>query len=98
MQDARAEEPNSRQGDGVLVVDLDGTLISSDLLCESFWAGISRAPVQALVLLAMSGSRARLKRGLAGIADLYVAHLPYNADVLAYMTTRRAAGGKTALV
>ncbi len=83
----------------VLVVDLDGTLIRSDSLYESFWAGMAddwRTVFTALAGLARG--RAALKRRLASGGRFDAAHLPYNEAVLDYVRNWRAAGGRTALV
>lgn len=85
--------------DGILVVDLDGTLLRSDMLFETFWSAFgqnSRAPFRAAAALA--GGRAALKRALAAGADIDAANLPYDADVIAYVQAWRAGGGRTALV
>ncbi len=83
-----------------LVVDLDGTLIRSDLLVESFWAVASRRG--GLVALgacrALLQGRAALKARLAEIGPVDVAGLPYNTAVLDYIRARRAAGARVALV
>ncbi|PQO23430.1 UbiA family prenyltransferase [Rhodobacteraceae bacterium WD3A24] len=83
----------------VLVVDLDGTLIRSDMLLESFWAGFAadwRMPLAALA--ALRSGRAALKRRLAETGAPDAATLPYDDDVLAYVNDWRARGGRTALV
>lgn len=85
--------------DPVLVVDLDGTLLRSDILVESFWSAFGRdwrSPFKSMVAL-LSG-RAALKKHLAGAAKLDVASLPYDPDVIAYVEAWRSRGGKTALV
>lgn len=85
--------------DEVLVVDLDGTLLRSDMLYESFWASFGsdwRSPfVSAATLLK---GRASLKRVLANRATIDAAHLPYDPHVLDYIGRWREKGGKTALV
>lgn len=85
--------------DEVLVVDLDGTLLRSDMLYESFWASFGqdwRSPfVSAAGLLK---GRASLKRILADRAAIDATTLPYDADVLDYIGQWRENGGKTALV
>jgi 4-hydroxybenzoate polyprenyltransferase len=66
-----------------LVVDLDGTLIRSDLLVESFFQSIGadwRAPL-ALVRPFLAG-KASFKYAIAGTTDIDPALLPYNDDVL----------------
>lgn len=83
----------------ILVVDLDGTLIRSDLLLESFWAGLAkdwRTPLHALA--ALRSGRAALKRRMAASATLRPELLPYNDAVLNHIADWRAKGGRTALV
>ena len=94
-----AFRPLPRQDDW-LICDLDGTLIHTDLLDESFWAACGRSmktPFRALHALATAG-RPGLKTCLADIAPIDPNALPYNADVLNLLTDWRAAGGRTALV
>ena len=82
-----------------LVVDLDHTLLKSDMLFESFWSAIGRDwrnPFRSL--LALTRGRAALKRYLAETAEVDVATLPYDPEVMAYVETWRSAGGRTALV
>lgn len=84
---------------GVLVVDLDGTLLRSDMLFESFWSAFARdwrSPLRALV--ALSGGRAALKRHLAGASAIEPARLPYDPQVIAFIEDWRRSGGRTALV
>ncbi|GAB5471152.1 MAG: UbiA family prenyltransferase [Rhodospirillales bacterium] len=83
----------------VLAVDLDGTLLRSDMLLESGWSAIgssASAPFRA-VRASMEG-KASLKRYLAEVAKIDVTSLPYDPDVIAYITKWRKEGGKTALV
>ena len=82
----------------LLVVDLDGTLVRGDLLAESFFSVLKRNPLSALVAsAALLGGRARLKRALAERADVDVATLPYDDDVLALIREHRAAGLRVVL-
>lgn len=84
---------------GTLVVDLDGTLLRSDMLYESFWSAIGRdwrSPF--LAALALSSGRAALKRYLATASSIEPATLPYDGEVLAYVRAWRNRGGRTALV
>lgn len=84
-----------------LIVDLDGTLLRSDMLLESFWNVFSRdfrVAMRSAFRLATGKSRAAEKDTLAQHADIDIARLPYNADVLALIEERRAAGDKVALV
>lgn len=83
----------------VLVVDLDGTLIRSDLLHESFWSALARSwSVPFVALRRMLNGRADLKRWLAGRSRIDVATLPYDPIVLDLISTRRAEGGRIMLV
>lgn len=94
----RGPVTDSRKGQ-VLVVDLDGTLIATDMLYETFWAAFARdwrTPFAALRALAQG--RAQLKAALAGRADVDVALLPFNTEALAYVEDWRAEGGRVALV
>lgn len=84
---------------GVLAVDLDGSLICSDMLAESFWAAMARHWPGALrALTALSRGRAALKAALADLACPDPALLPYNPAVLAEIDAWRAAGGQVVLV
>jgi len=85
--------------DNVLVVDLDGTLLRSDMLFECFWASAARNWRTPFIAgKALSQGIPELKRALAETACPDVASLPYNADVIAHIAAWRADGGKTALV
>ncbi|WP_432675258.1 UbiA family prenyltransferase [Nioella aestuarii] len=85
--------------DSVLVVDLDGTLLRSDMLFECFWASAARTWRTPLIAAkALSQGIPELKRALAETACPDVTRLPYNAEVIAHIEAWRAEGGKTALV
>lgn len=84
----------------VLVVDLDGTLLRSDMLFESFWSAFGRdwrSPLRSLAALASHG-KAALKRHLAAASAIEAATLPYDARALGYIEAWRQSGGRTALV
>lgn len=83
----------------MLVVDLDGTLLRSDMLHESFWSAFARdwrSPF--LSMAALSGGRASLKRHLAVASAVEAATLPYDPKVIAFVQEWRASGRRTALV
>ncbi|MEE4187050.1 MAG: UbiA family prenyltransferase [Roseobacter sp.] len=83
----------------ILVVDLDGTLLRSDMLYESFWSALGqdwRSPLRAA--MALSRGKPALKDYLAGVAQIDVSTLPYNEEVVAFVRARRAEGIRTALV
>ena len=67
------------------VVDLDNSLVATDLLYETFFAYFSREPISALrAFLEVKNGGAALKARLADRANLDVSRLPYNPDVLAF--------------
>ncbi len=83
----------------VLVVDLDGTLLRSDMLFECFWAATAndwRAPIHAFA--AYKDGKPALKRVLAEAGRPDIARLPYDPNVIEYVERHKAAGGRTALV
>lgn len=83
----------------VLVIDLDGTLIRTDLLFESFWAALGRSWTLPFTVLArLAEGRAALKRKLRELGPVDVTALPYNEAVIAYVQRWRDEGGRTALV
>ena len=77
-----------------LVVDLDGTLLRSDLLHETFAAAFFRNPLATLfvVLRALLAGRARLKQALCALACLDVEALPLRAPVVAYLQEQKRLG------
>jgi 4-hydroxybenzoate polyprenyltransferase/phosphoserine phosphatase len=76
-----------------LVVDLDGTLLRSDLLIESAVAYLGESPLRVLAtLLAVGRGKAALKAQIASRTSIDPAHLPYDEDVLDLIRERRAAG------
>jgi 4-hydroxybenzoate polyprenyltransferase/phosphoglycolate phosphatase-like HAD superfamily hydrolase len=82
-----------------LVVDLDGTLLRSDMLYESFWSAFGRDwRIPFLSVAALFRGRTFLKRLLARASAIEEATLPYNAMVIAFIEAWRQAGGQTALV
>lgn len=76
-----------------LCIDLDGTLVRSDLLVESALMAIKTQPLAAAgALLGLTRGRAHLKQRLADLADLRVDLLPYNPAVIALAATARQVG------
>lgn len=77
-----------------LVVDLDGTLIRSDVLIESGFAYLKAAPhrfYEPLLWLARDG-KPGLKARLAEATDIDVTVLPYDQAVLDWLKEERDAG------
>ncbi|MFS2004728.1 UbiA family prenyltransferase [Duganella sp. CT11-25] len=91
--------PAARDQGGVpLVVDLDGTLLRSDLLVESALAFARAQPLRALAPLAwLGGGKAALKQRLAEAAEIDVATLPYDVRVLELIARERALGRRIVL-
>jgi len=90
---------NSKTENAVLVVDLDGTLVRSDLLFETFWSSLSqdwRTPF--IALTALTNGRAALKKRLTDLSSVDVSSLPYNDEVIDYAKRWKSEGGRTALV
>ncbi|MEQ1636273.1 MAG: UbiA family prenyltransferase [Methylococcales bacterium] len=76
-----------------LCVDLDGTLIHSDLLLETFLLLVKRNPVYLLLIIAwLLGGKASLKAEIAKRVNLNPAALPYNLAFLDWLEKQRAAG------
>ncbi|MEO7433457.1 MAG: UbiA family prenyltransferase [Dokdonella sp.] len=75
--------------DGPLCVDLDGTLIRTDMLLESLLALARRNPFYLLCCVAwLMRGRAHLKRQVAVRVDLDLATLPLDARVVAWLGDR----------
>lgn len=81
-----------------LVVDLDGTLICTDMLYESFWRALARGPAAAIPFLRhFTRGRAALKAHLSEVVTIDPATLPYDPAVLALVNEARAVGRMTVL-
>jgi phosphoserine phosphatase len=81
-----------------LVVDLDGTLIKTDLLWESLVQYLRRNPPGIFpVLFWWSRGRAFLKRQLADRVRVDPATLPFNEKFLAWLREQKASGRKIVL-
>ena len=76
-----------------LVVDLDGTLVRSDLLAKSAFAHLGRDPLAVVGLLsALLRGKAALKAEIAAKTVLDVTQLPYDDVVVSIIRKARAAG------
>lgn len=93
------DRPTSASAAIPLCVDLDGTLLRSDLLWESVVAVLRQEP---WALLRSPGwlaeGRARLKRELADRAAIDPATLPYHEPLLAHLRAEKAKGRTLLLV
>jgi len=76
-----------------LCVDLDGTIISSDVIWESLVRLLKRNPLYLiLVLIWWTRGRAYLKGQVAERVHLDVGSLPYNEPVLDFLRSQKRAG------
>lgn len=77
-----------------LCVDLDGTLVRTDLLIESTLRLLKRMPWLALLLpyWLWTGGKARLKREVALRQPVDAASLPYDPGVIAHLEQRQKDG------
>ena len=83
----------------ILSVDLDGTLIKTDMLYETFWSAFTNdllIPIKAL--FALLKGKAHLKQILFYKSNIDIKSLPYNQEVIEYIYSHRSNGGKVALV
>jgi len=82
----------------VLAVDLDGTLLKTDLLLESFMLLLRINPLNALLALFwLLRGKAYLKAQIAHRVSIPVQLLPFNQDVIAYLQQQKAAGRQLVL-
>lgn len=88
------------KGDAVpLCVDLDGTLVRTDCLWESFFRVLKDDPLVVVksAWWLVTGGRSELKRQLAGRAGLAVEILPYNLAVTKFLKEEKARGRRIVL-
>lgn len=76
-----------------LVVDLDGTLVRSDLLVESAFAHVGADPIRIFgVVRALARGKAAVKARIAQETQIDVTHLPYDERVVALAREARSTG------
>ncbi|PVE25752.1 UbiA family prenyltransferase [Microvirga sp. KLBC 81] len=76
-----------------LVVDLDGTLVASDLLIETAFSELGRRPHSLVeILAALKRGKAALKHRLSEPVDFDPSTLPYDPEVLALIRQAKAEG------
>ncbi len=91
--------PQPQTAARVLCVDLDGTLIATDLLWESLVVVARDNPLTVVrSLLSLAQGRAQFKRQIAERAIIDPATLPYRREVVELVTRHRQQGGRTLLV
>ncbi|PXA96895.1 UbiA family prenyltransferase [Nostoc sp. 3335mG] len=82
-----------------LAVDLDGTLVSTDLLWEGVFQLLKRNPLFFFLLpIWLFEGKARLKAEIASRIDFDATILPYRPDFLAFLQAERASGRELVLV
>jgi 4-hydroxybenzoate polyprenyltransferase len=81
-----------------LCVDLDGTLVFTNMLLETLVRAVARNPLVVFLLpVWLAGGRANLKSRLAQRGEFDAATLPYNARLLEELRTHRAQGRRIVL-
>ena len=96
MNDQRNGEIRTRKR--VVVVDLDGTLINSDMLMENLFLFLRLHPLRFFELFVwLMGGKAYFKRRLADAVLPDVDFLPYNRPLLAWLNQQRTLGAKLIL-
>jgi len=88
-----SQQKSSAADDKPLCVDLDGTLIRSDLLLESIFALLKKNILYLFLLpLWLSRGKACFKDQIAHRVDLDVTLLPYHQPFLDYLKAQKAQG------
>jgi len=95
-----SEEPPSGKILSELYIDIDGTLLRTDLLYEAAWEYVKFAPWRAIRLLAvlLFHGRAALKSYLARKVRIDPAKLPYERALIEYLTIQREIGRPIVLI
>ncbi len=90
---ATTSTPATRSASTPLVVDLDGTLVHTDLLLESALQFVRKHPWQTWRLFSwLARGKAALKTALAERVDLHAASLPYNQELLVHLKAEKTRG------
>ena len=91
--DSPVKEGDSDSCRAPLFVDLDGTLIATDLLYEGIAAIAARRPLELLKLpYWISQGRAQFKQKVASEGGADADYLPYRSQVVDFLTEQRKAG------
>ncbi len=81
-----------------LVVDVDGSLLKSNLLLETLWAALGKDFFATVWLVITSlSSRAKLKRKLSELAKLDISLQPVNSEVLSLCEAAADSGSRVIL-
>lgn len=83
----------AKHSNHAVVVDLDGTLVNSDMLVENLFLFLRLHPVRVFELFFwLLRGKAYFKRRLADVVVPGVADLPYNRPLLEWLRQRKASG------
>lgn len=91
---------NNHQNPNIIVCDLDGTLIKTDVFLEGFLQAVSiniKVLLVSVIRLVFSGIPAS-KRYLADNTDLNIETLPVNEQVLVYLRKKKQSGHRLFLI
>jgi 4-hydroxybenzoate polyprenyltransferase len=81
-----------------LVIDLDGTLLRTDMLYESFFASAKEGiPHHLSTASSLRRGKAQLKAYLAGSCQIDYEQLPYNQDILELIREAKSSGRRVYL-
>jgi 4-hydroxybenzoate polyprenyltransferase/phosphoserine phosphatase len=106
LEDAVSPAPSPENGqdkatspeDAALVIDLDGTLLRTDMLYEAFFASATEGIKHYWsVLEALRHGKAPLKAYLAGVATIDYGLLPFNQEVLDFARNAKKQGRRVYL-
>jgi len=87
------EQGKSVSGEAALCVDLDGTLLKTDILAESLLALLARKPhLLALLPIWLLRGKSYLKHQIALRVHLDPRLLPYNEEFLSYLRSEAQNG------
>ena len=96
---AYSESSIARVSEVPIVVDLDGALIRTEFLVESFFALLASRPVAAITSIgALRNGPAAFKDALADVAIVEVETLPLNKEVVTFLNAEKAKGRAIYLV
>lgn len=95
----RGAPPPERAAVRPLVLDLDRTLLATDLLHETLATALRRNPLTAIQAVGwLAHGRANLKQRLAAAADLDLENLPINEPLAAWAAEEKARTGRLVLI
>ncbi len=101
MNESATSKPDPMDDDhqvtDILVVDMDGTLLRTDVLFESLAALLKQPWSLFVVMVSLLRGRPAMKAAMARHADLDVEQLPANAALVEWLHRQRDAGRRLAL-